>query len=169
MESIEDSIHALLKDWIGRLNLGWFYEVLDKEIRGANGTLFVFKGLLDHTAERVKSFEGATITWVEEAQTVGNRSLELLIPTVIRTERPLIIFSLNPKLPSDPVYRNYIDTPREDTEVISVNYYDNPNCPPEITRIAEMLKESSFDEYEHIYLGVPKLLQMVQFTRLNSS
>ncbi|MCX0343630.1 PBSX family phage terminase large subunit [Acinetobacter radioresistens] len=158
LESIEDSIHALLKDWISRLNLGWFYEVLDKEIRGANGTLFVFKGLLDHTAERVKSFEGATITWVEEAQTVGNRSLELLIPTVIRTERPLIIFSLNPKLPSDPVYRNYIDTPREDTEVISVNYYDNPNCPPEITRIAEMLKESSFDEYEHIYLGVPKTI-----------
>ena len=158
LDSIEDSIHALLKDWIKRLNLEWFYEVLEDEIRGANGTKILYKGLLDHTADRVKSFEGATITWIEEAQTVGNRSLELLIPTVVRTEKPLIIFSLNPKLPSDPVYRDYIDVEREDTLAISINYFDNPHCPPEITRIAETLKETNYDDYEHIYLGVPKTI-----------
>ena len=87
LDSIKDSLKALLDDWIKRLNLSWFYESLEDEIRGANGTLILFKGLLDHTADRVKSFEGATITWVEEAQMVGNRSLDLLIPTVIRTEK----------------------------------------------------------------------------------
>lgn len=158
LEAIRDSVHALFKDWIKRLNLEWFYEALDDEIRGANGTLILYKGLLDHTADRVKSFEGATITWIEEAQTVGNRALELLIPTVIRTEKPLIIFSLNPKLPGDPVYRDYVDVERDDTIVVEVNYYDNPHCPPEIIRIAERMKETDFDEYEHIYLGKPKTI-----------
>ena len=158
LEAIKDSVHALFKDWIKRLNLSWFYEALDDEIRGANGTIILYKGLLDHTADRVKSFEGATITWIEEAQTVGNRALGLLIPTVVRTEKPLIIFSLNPKLPSDPVYRDWVDVERDDTECVSVNYFDNPHCPPEIIRIAEMLKESDYDEYEHIYLGKPKTI-----------
>jgi len=158
LDSIEDSVHALLKDWIKRLNLEWFYETLEDEIRGLNGTKILYKGLLDHTADRVKSFEGATITWIEEAQTVGNRSLELLVPTVIRSEKPLIIFSLNPKLPSDPVYRDYIDVERDDTVVVAINYYDNPHCPPEIVRLAERLKNTDFDEYEHIYLGKPKTI-----------
>ncbi|MGL6035093.1 MAG: PBSX family phage terminase large subunit [Acinetobacter johnsonii] len=158
LDSIEDSVHALLKDWIKRLNLDWFYEALEDEIRGANGTKILYKGLLDHTADRVKSFEGATITWIEEAQTVGNRSLELLVPTVVRSEKPLIIFSLNPKLPSDPVYRDYIDVEREDTVVVQINYSDNPHCPPEIIRLAERLKDTDFDEYEHIYLGKPKTI-----------
>lgn len=158
LDSIKDSVKALLDDWIQRLGLSWFYTSLDDEIRGANGTSILFKGLLDHTADRVKSFEGATITWVEEAQMVGNRSLDLLIPTVIRTEKPLIIFSLNPKLPSDAVWKNWIDVVRDDTECVSINYYDNPNCPPEIIRVAEMLKDTDFDEYEHIYLGKPKTI-----------
>lgn len=158
LEAIRDSVHALFKDWIKRLNLSWFYEALDDEIRGANGTIILYKGLLEHTADRVKSFEGATITWIEEAQTVGNRALGLLIPTVVRTEKPLIIFSLNPKLPSDPVYRDWVDIERDDTECVSINYYDNPNCPPEIIRIAEMMKDTDYDEYEHIYLGKPKTI-----------
>lgn len=158
LDSIEDSVHALLKDWINRLGLSHFYEVFNDEIRGVNGTKFLYKGLQDHTAESVKSFEGATITWVEEAQTVKNKSLQLLIPTVIRTERPLIIFSLNPKLPSDPVYRDYIDTERDDVLRVEINYTDNDNCPPEIIRIAEMMKDQDYDEYEHIYLGKPKTI-----------
>lgn len=158
LDSIEDSVHALLKDWIVRLGLSHFYEVLNDEIRGRNGTKFLYRGLQDHTAEAVKSFEGATITWVEEAQTVKRKSLSLLIPTVIRTERPLIIFSLNPKLPSDPVYADYIDVDRDDVLKIEVNYTDNEDCPTEIIRLAEMMKNQDYDEYEHIYLGVPKTI-----------
>lgn len=41
-KSMRDSVHRLLKDKVAQLGLGHFYEITDFEIRGANGTLFVF-------------------------------------------------------------------------------------------------------------------------------
>ena len=106
--------------------------------------------------DSVKSFEGATITWIEEAQTVSRHSLEILIPTVIRTANPMIIMSLNPRLPQDAVYADYIAKERDDTLVVQVNYTDNPHCPSEIKNLAEAMMNDDFDKYEHVYLGKPK-------------
>ena len=155
-QSIKKSVHKLLSDRIVALGLTAFYQVLDIEIRGVNGTEFSFSGLLSHTVDSVKSFEGATITWIEEAQTVSRHSLEILIPTVIRTANPMIIMSLNPALPSDVVYAEYIAQERDDTIVVKVDYLDNPHCPVEIINLAEQMKQDDYDKYEHIYLGRPK-------------
>ena len=155
-QSIKKSVHKLLSDRIVALGLTVFYQVLDTEIRGVNGTEFSFSGLLSHTVDSVKSFEGATITWIEEAQTVSRHSLEILIPTVIRTANPMIIMSLNPALPSDVVYAEYIAQERDDTIVVKVDYLDNPHCPIEIINLAEQMKQDDYDKYEHIYLGRPK-------------
>ena len=35
-----------------------------------------------HNAESVKSLEGYDVAWVEEAQTLSQRSLDLLLPTI---------------------------------------------------------------------------------------
>ena len=43
--SIADSSHRLLSDLIGEYNLHSFYEVTKSEIRGINGTLFIFRGI----------------------------------------------------------------------------------------------------------------------------
>lgn len=155
-ESIKKSVHKLLSDRIEVLGLGSFYKILDSEIRGINGTEFFFSGLLNHTVESVKSFEGATITWIEEAQTVSAFSLSILIPTVIRTEKPMIIMSLNPKLPSDAVYSQYVVKKREDTVVVQINYTENKNCPEEMIAEAEQAKRDDYDNYEHVWLGAPK-------------
>jgi len=40
----------------------------------------MFHGLQDHTAETIKSFEGIDVAWIEEAQTISHRSLEILRP-----------------------------------------------------------------------------------------
>jgi len=56
--SIRQSVHQLLSDQIQALNLGQFYEVLDSEIRGINGSLFSFTGLANNTVESIKSYEG---------------------------------------------------------------------------------------------------------------
>ncbi len=155
-KSIKQSVHKLLSDRIEALNLGSFYEILDTEIRGANGTEFSFAGLLSHTVESVKSFEGATITWIEEAQTVSSFSLQILIPTVVRTANCMIIMSMNPKLPSDAVYAEYVVADRDDTLVVQINYTDNKYCPPDLITLAEQMKKDDFDKYENIYLGKPK-------------
>jgi phage terminase large subunit len=155
-KSIKQSVHKLLSDRIGVLGLGSFYEILDTEIRGKNGTEFSFAGLLSHTVESVKSFEGATITWIEEAQTVSAFSLSILVPTVIRTEKPMIVMSLNPKLPSDAVYSQYVATERDDTVVVQINYTDNKSCPDEMIIEAEQMMSDDYDQYEHVWLGKPK-------------
>ena len=155
-KSIKQSVHKLLSDRIAALGLGAFYEILETEIRGKNGTEFSFAGLLSHTVESVKSFEGATITWIEEAQTVSSFSLSILIPTVVRTSKPMVVMSMNPKLPSDAVYSEYVMTERDDTVVVQINYTDNKECPDELIALAEQMKADDYDQYEHIWLGRPK-------------
>lgn len=155
-KSIKQSVHKLLSDRIAALGLGAFYEILETEIRGKNGTEFSFAGLLSHTVESVKSFEGATITWIEEAQTVSSFSLSILIPTVVRTSKPMVVMSMNPKLPSDAVYSEYVMTERDDTVVVQINYTDNKECPTELVALAEQMKREDYERYEHIWLGKPK-------------
>ena len=155
-KSIKQSVHKLLSDRIAALGLGAFYEILETEIRGKNGTEFSFAGLLSHTVESVKSFEGATITWIEEAQTVSSFSLSILIPTVVRTSKPMVVMSMNPKLPSDAVYSEYVMTERDDTVVVQINYTDNKECPAELVALAEQMKREDYERYEHIWLGKPK-------------
>lgn len=155
-KSIKQSVHKLLSDRIVALGLGYFYQILETEIRGINGTEFSFAGLLNHTVESVKSFEGATITWIEEAQTVSAFSLSILIPTVVRTSKPMVIMSINPKLPGDAVYSQYVLGERDDTVVVQINYTDNKECPDELIALAEQMKADDYDQYEHIWLGKPK-------------
>ena len=155
-KSIKQSVHKLLSDRIVSLGLESFYQILDTEIRGINGTEFSFSGLQNHTVDSVKSFEGATITWIEEAQTVSGYSLKILIPTVVRTPNCMIIMSINPKLPSDAVYADYVIVERDDTVVVQINYTDNKHCPDDLIKLAEQMRDSDYDEYEHIYLGKPK-------------
>lgn len=155
-KSIKQSVHKLLSDRIETLGLGPFYQILDTEIRGINGTEFSFSGLQSHTVDSVKSFEGATITWIEEAQTVSAYSLKILIPTVVRTPNCMIIMSMNPKLPSDAVYADYVVPERDDTIAIQINYNENKHCPPDLITLAEQMRDTDYDEYEHIYLGRPK-------------
>lgn len=155
-KSIKQSVHKLLSDRIVSLGLEGFYQILDTEIRGQNGTEISFSGLQNHTVDSVKSFEGATITWIEEAQTVSAYSLKILIPTVVRTPNCMIIMSMNPKLPSDAVYADYVTVERDDTVVVQINYTDNKHCPEDLIKLAEQMRDTDYDEYEHIYLGKPK-------------
>lgn len=155
-KSIKQSVHQLLSDRIVALKLESFYQILDTEIRGINGTEFFFSGLQNHTVDSVKSFEGATITWIEEAQTVSSYSLKILIPTVVRTANCMIVMSMNPKLPSDAVWSEYVAVERDDTLVVQINYTDNKHCPPDLINLAEQMRDTDYDEYEHIYLGKPK-------------
>ena len=94
-KSMRDSVHRLLKDYIIKLGLESFYEVLDNEIRGLNGSLFLFSGLQSHTVDSIKSFEGVDIVWVEEAHGVSKKSWDVLTPT-IRKAGSEIWLTLNP-------------------------------------------------------------------------
>jgi phage terminase large subunit len=152
-KSIKDSVHRLLNDQAQALGLGAFYEVLESEIRGANGSLFLFAGLASHTVESIKSYEGVDIVWVEEAHKVSKRSWDILVPT-IRKPGSEIWISLNPELETDETYVRFVSNPSDDTVVIQINWRDNPWFPSVLDAERIKCKETRPEhEYNWIWEG----------------
>ena len=152
-KSMRDSVHRLLKDYIVKLGLTAFYEVLDTEIRGKNGTLFLFAGLQSHTVDSIKSFEGVDRVWIEEAHAISKKSLDTLIPT-IRKEGSEIWMTLNPDMATDEVYERFISTPSPDTWVCQINWRDNPWFPEVLNDERLKAKRAMLKEdYEQIWEG----------------
>ena len=152
-KSIKQSVHKLLKDQIEALSLSGFYQVLENEIRGINGTEFSFSGLSDQTVDSIKSFEGCDIVWVEEAQSVSKRSWSVLIPT-IRKDGSEIWLSFNPELETDETYSRFITNPPDDAIVVNMNYTDNPWFPDVLEKERLHAKATlPKSEYENIWEG----------------
>lgn len=151
--TIRESVRQLLVDKIQKLGLGDFYAVFDSEIRGANGSLIIFRGMQSYNAESIKSLEGYDIAWVEEAQSLSDVSLRMLRPT-IRKEGSEIWFSWNPRHDSDAVDKLLRGTNKpSDSVVVEVNWNDNPWFP-------EVLKKEKDADYandpemaEHVWGG----------------
>ena len=49
--TLKESVRQLIIDKIKKFNLGNFFQILDNEIRGANGSLIIFKGMQSYNAE----------------------------------------------------------------------------------------------------------------------
>jgi phage terminase large subunit len=155
--STKGSVHQLIKDQISLLGLGpkeeggsGHYKVLENEIRGPNGTLFIFKGLQDPDA--LKSAEGVDICWVEEARNVPEGTWKKLTPTV-RKPGSEIWVTFNPELEIDATYKRFVLNAPDWAIVRKVTYLDNPWCPSDLRQEASELKISDPDEYMNVWLG----------------
>ena len=154
-KSMRDSVHRLLKDQIAALGLSAFYTVTDTEIRGRNGSLFVFAGLQSHTVDSIKSFEGVDIVWVEEAHGVSKKSWDTLIPT-IRKPGSEIWLTLNPDMDTDETYVRFVQSPGEDTWLCEINWRDNPWFPDVLEAERQKAKAADPESYDHIWEGKPR-------------
>jgi len=142
----------LLKDQIQALGLGDFYQVLRDEIRGKNGTSFVYSGLAQHTIMTIKSFEGCDVCWVEEGQAVSKRSWDVLRPT-IRKPGSEIWISFNPELETDVTYQMFVVNPPTGAIVRQVNYTDNPWFTDKLEQERLDCMRDQPKDYENIWLG----------------
>ena len=149
--SIKQSVHTLLNDQIQALGLGAFYEVLEAEIRGLNGSTFSFTGLATNTVESIKSFEGCDIVWVEEAQTVSKKSWDILIPTIRKPDSEIWV-SFNPNIDTDDTYKRFVIEPPENAKVVKVNYTDNPWF-PEVLETERQHSLKTNPDYANIWEG----------------
>jgi phage terminase large subunit len=154
-KSMRDSVHRLLKDQIVALELTDEFDVFDTEIRGKNGSLFLFTGLQSHTVDSIKSYEGVDIVWVEEGHAVRKKSWDTLIPT-IRKEGSEIWITLNPDMDTDETYVRFIATPSDDTWVCEINWRDNPWFPDVLDLERRKAQRMDPDSYEHIWEGKPR-------------
>lgn len=152
-KSLKDSAKLLIEDTIARMGLESRFDVLTTEIRTPGRGTIVFQGMQDHTAESIKSLEGFDWAWVEEAQTLSSRSLELLRPT-IRKPGSELWFSWNPRSASDPVdlLLRGLDPPPNST-VVKANHHMNKFFPAELEDEREYDKRTNSDRYAHIWLG----------------
>jgi phage terminase large subunit len=151
-KSIKDSVHKLLSDQIEEMGLGSHYQVMQTEIRGKNGTEFLFAGLSSQTRDNIKSFERIDRAWVEEAQTVSKRSWDILIPT-IRAPGSEIIVSFNPDMDTDDTFRRFVTNPPPDAIVVKINYTDNPWKSAVLDAERERMRVEAPEDFAHIYMG----------------
>jgi len=150
--SIKDSVHSLLASRIEALGLERFYEVTQNEIRGVNGTTFIFTGLLANI-QSIKSIDNIDLCWVEEASSVSENSWRTLIPS-IRKPGSEIWVSFNPEHKTDAAYQRFVLYPPQNAMVKKVSYRDNPyfsqtTLPEEM----QILKDQNEEEYLHVYEG----------------
>ncbi len=155
MDSIRESVHQLLTDQIVRLGLEQFYTPLQSEIRGKNGTEFVFCGLRKQTVSSIKSYEAIDIFWGEEASTVSRRSLTILLPT-IRKPGSEIWWSLNPDLETDPVYTDFVIDPPTGAITVKTSFHDNNWLSEESKQKIATLRERDPDTFHHVYEGATR-------------
>jgi phage terminase large subunit len=163
-KSIKDSVHRLLSDQIEAMGLGAFFEVLQTEIRAKNGSQFLFAGLANTTAESIKSFEGCKIVWVEEAQTVSDRSWEILIPT-IRAKGSEIWVTFNPSEETDPTYQRFVVNTPPNATVQTLNWNDNPWFPDELKKEKDYLYSVDPEAAEHVWGGNTRRITDAQVLR----
>ena len=155
MDSIRESVHQLLTDQIRLLGLEDFYNALQSEIRGLNGSEFVFAGLRKQTVSSIKSYEAIDICWIEEASVVSRRSLTILLPT-IRKPGSEIWFSLNPDLETDAVYQDFVLNPPAGSFICKTSFRDNNWLSAESRQKIDTLRERDFDTYHHVYEGATR-------------
>lgn len=152
-KSLNQSVKKLLENKIQALNVGSLFEAQDAVIKAKNGGQIIFQGMQNHTAYTIKSLEGYDVAWVEEAQSISQRSLDLLRPT-IRKPGSELWFSWNPSLETDPVdalLRG--DSPPPDAVVVQANYLDNPWLPDVLRDEMEYDKRRDPDKYANVWLG----------------
>lgn len=149
--TIRDSVHQLLADQIKDMGLERFYDIGQAEITGKNGTVFRFFGLKRQFNE-IKSFEGVTKCWVEEANTTSKASWDVLIPT-IRRDNSEIWITFNPELETDYTYERFVKNPPENAEVEKVSWQDNPWFPPVLVAEKNDLKARDHDSYLTVWEG----------------
>jgi hypothetical protein len=151
--TIRDSVRQLLVDKIAGMGVGDMFDILESEIRGKNGSLIIFRGMKDMNAIGIQSLEGFDIAWCEESQSLSQRSLDVLRPT-IRKPGSELWFSWNPRNKRDPVdvfFRGPTKNP--DAICVEMNWNDNPFLPN------ELLQEKNLDyirdsvKAQHIWGG----------------
>lgn len=151
--TLRQSVKPLIESKIRAMGLQSYFLVQERLIRTPGGGEFTFQGMANHTADSVKSFEGYDFAWVEEAQSLTQRSLTLLTPT-IRKPNSEIWFSWNRRSPTDPVdafFREHKDDPN--AVCVQANYYDNPWFPDVLKLEMEWCKRHDPEKYRHVWLG----------------
>lgn len=151
--SIHHSVYPLIVNYIRKFKLDDFFNIQYNAIKVFNGGEFIFKGLA-RTLESIKSTEGITIFWGEEAQKFSKRSFDVIRPTV-RVDNSEIWLNWNPELSDDPVQQLFFgpNGPPHNSLVVQANWRDNPFFPITLQEERKEMMRTDPELAKHIYEG----------------
>lgn len=150
---LKESSMQIMLDKISAHGLSGSFAHVGGEIRGPNDSLVIFRGMQSYNADSIKSLEGYDIAWVAEAQTLSQRSLDLLRPTIRKPESELW-FDWNPESEEDPIdiFLRGKDAPT-DAIVRRVNWSDNPWFPEVLRKDMDRDRKANPAQAGHIWDG----------------
>jgi phage terminase large subunit len=170
--SIDDSVHEGLKEEIQRLGIEDSFETQAQKILAASGGEMFYKGLARNITS-LKSISGVNKLWIEEGESVSERSLKVLTPSIRSTaaaneegeDPPEIWITMNRGSKDDAIAKKYLARAEEALAacgryeddmimVVEMNYRDNPWFPPELEmERLDDLENLSEAEYMHTWEG----------------
>lgn len=129
------------------------FKIYADRIQTPGDGVIVFRGMQDSNAESIKSLEGFDLSWVEEAQSLSARSLQLLRPTIRKKDSELW-FSWNPRRKTDPVDAMFCGgAAPTGTVLVEANWRDNPYFPEVLEQERLDCRKNEPDQYDHIWEG----------------
>ena len=151
--SLANSVKRTIELIIQKLGVTHLFDIQRATIlrRGGSG-LVTFVGMTDHTSDSIKSYANYDVAFVEEAQALSQRSLDLLRPT-IRKPGSELWFAWNPRSAGDAVDRFLIAEKPEGAIVVEVNHWQNPWFPDELKQEMEHDRRVDKDRYLHVWCG----------------
>lgn len=152
--TIADSVKRVIERQIIALGLAQWFNVGETFVKARlTNSEFIFKGLR-RDIQGIRSLEGVTRCWVEEAQWATRDSLLILDPTV-REPGSQLWFSYNPVNDTDAVHQMFVTggTVPNDAIVRKVSWRDNPWFPEELDRLRRRTLEVDPDSYDWVWEG----------------
>ena len=154
-KSLKQSSKRLIEDKLKAYNLGERagFKVFREVIETPGDGVIIFTGMQDHTADSIKSLEGFDRAWIEEAQSISHRSLELLTPTM-RKEGSEIWASWNPNRPTDAIDQMLRgDNKPTGSAVVNANWKHNPWISQVLLQEKDDCLRITPDRYSHVWEG----------------
>ena len=151
--SIEDSVYSLFSKLIKKMELTQVFRILKNAIVYLpTGSRMIFKGcnaLSDPKSEGAKGLDEFEICWIEEAHTITERDVDILIPS-IRKEGAVFFWTYNSNRVCfvDEYFRNH-----SNAEISEINYWENPFCPQTLIDEAEECLRTNPQKFREIWKG----------------
>jgi len=139
-ESSLELVRSRLK-FYGLLDVpGAYFREVDGTFIGRDGQKIMFIGLWKGgKPEGIKSLEGAGLTILEEAQEVRQASLDVLIPTVLRTKISELWAIWNPSLATDAIDVFFRGPVKPGKAIVrKINYDQNPHFPEALREMMDL-------------------------------
>lgn len=163
MANLKESSLELVRNRLEHYGLlNTYFREVDGAFIGRGGQKIMFIGLWKgNKPEGIKSLEGAGLTILEEAQEVRHASMDVLLPTILRTPISELWAIWNPRLATDPIdvfFRGPVKPKR--AIVRKINHDQNPFFPEALAEL--MALDFTKDKLRAIWIWLGGYMPSVQ-------